>query len=438
MNEIIQKLLYEWKEKTLPQVQKRELSLEGYLDQPQRKVTAITGFRRVGKTYLIFHLIQQLLQQGRDKEEVTYINFEDERIPPQTEFLTQLLPTIKEAFQKPLTHLFLDEVQNIPNWSKWLRRIYDNEKIHIFVTGSSSKLSSHEIPTELRGRCLQVLVYPLSLREFFSFKNFQVDPQALEYSENQKAQFLKLFREYLQFGAMPEVVLSNPDKKLEILQEYYKTVVQVDVIERFDVKNQEGLKSLLRLLVNSTYYSISKLYHTLKSLSCTIGKTTLLHYLGYIENSYFLYSIPIFSPRVKDQLYYPRKVYFIDNGFITALSTKFSHSWGQLYENMVFVELKRRSNIETEILYWKDSTGKEVDFVIKQGLEMIQLIQVCYDIEDNQTKQREVKALLKASIELRCKNLLIITQKLDTIETVKGTKIVYRPLWKWLLYTPHN
>ncbi|HMB65263.1 MAG TPA: AAA family ATPase, partial [Patescibacteria group bacterium] len=165
METLIKTLLYEWKERQLPEVIPRENNLEGYLDQKIPKITAITGFRRTGKTYLVFELIKKLLNE-KNREQVVYINFEDERIPAQKEFLSKLLPTAEQILEEKVEYLFLDEIQNIPEWSKWLRRIYDQTDIKIFVTGSSSKLSSREIPTELRGRCLEEKVFPLSFREF--------------------------------------------------------------------------------------------------------------------------------------------------------------------------------------------------------------------------------------------------------------------------------
>ena len=240
--------------------------------------------------------------------------------------------------------------------------------------------------------------------------------------------------EFLTYGGMPEVVLTSEDRKYEMLQQYYGTVVRRDIVERFKVNNEEGLKALLRLLLNSTQYSISKLYNTMKSLNYEIGKTTLLNYMNYIESSYFIKSVPIFSPKVKDQLQYPRKLYFIDNGFINALSTRLSENMGRSYENVVAVELQRRSSKrDMEMFYWKDGKGKELDFVVKEGLRVKQLIQVCYDIDDYDTKKREVDGLVKASEVLKCKNLLVITGDYEGVERKKDKRIKFIPLYKWLL-----
>ena len=433
MKETIKTILYSWIEKKLPATLPRDISLKRYLDTKPRKIIVITGFRRVGKTYLILQLLDKLLEESGKEQEV-YINFDDERIPEQTDFLTQLIPTVKQTFSKKIKHLFLDEIQDMPEWSRWLRRIYDNEDFGIFVTGSSSKVSSREISTELRGRCLEIRIFPLSFGEFLGFKNIKVDSDALKYSESEKLKVSRKLDEYLNYGGMPEVVLSSEDKKSEIIQQYYGTVVRRDIVERFNVKNEEGLKAMLRLLLNSKQYSISRMYDTLKSLNYEIGKTTLLHYLQYTENSYFIHSLPIFSYKIKDRLQYPRKVYFIDNGFVTNLSTKHSKDLGRLYENAVAIELLRRSSQKnTELFYWSDRRGKEVDFVVKDGLRITHLIQVCYDVDDYNTKKREVDSIIKASDALSCNNLLIITNGYDGIETVKNKKIHFVSLSKWLL-----
>ena len=434
MKEIIKTILAGWKSKDLPEIIKRELDLSSYVSLEPRKIIVITGFRRVGKTYTVLDLIKGLLNNN-SREEVVYINFEDERIPERVEFLTQLIPTIKEFFSKNIKFLFLDEIQDIKKWSKWMRRVYDNESFEIFVTGSSSKTSSRHIPTELRGRFLEIKIFPLSFSEFLKFKKESFDLKTIQYSDNEKGKLMRLLNEYLEYGALPEIVLSKEDKKFEISQSYYKTVIRRDLVERYKIKNEEVLKALLRLLLNSKQYSISKLYNTLKSLNYEVGKTTIQKYLGYIMDSYFMFSIPIFSYKVKDQLQYPKKNYFIDNSFINSISTKFSKNFDRMYENIVAVYLLKKFG--DNIFYWESEKKEEVDFVIKKNLKVSQLIQVCYDILDLETKKREVKSLLKASKELKCKNLLIVNSDYENEKTEEWfgikRKIKFIPLWKWLL-----
>ncbi len=431
MKDIIKMLLHEWKEKHIPQTLNRGYDFSAFLTEP-KKISVMSGFRRTGKTYLIYQYITQLLKIY-DREEVVYLNFEDERVPKTIEFLTNLIPTIREVHGRKLRILFLDEVQAIDGWGSWLRRIYDSEDFFLFVTGSSSKLSTKEIPTELRGRSLNKEVLPLSFREFLSFKEYVVDEDSVLYSSHKRAEMFNLTEEFITFGGLPEIVLSSKERKTEILQNYYATVVQKDIVERFSVRNEEGLKTVLRLLVNSSAYSLTKLYNILKTTQTSIGKTTLLNYVSYAHTAYFLHSVPIFSRKIKDHLHYPRKVYLVDTGFLKALALRFSDKVGQLYENTVFIELLRRKKFNQDIYYYRSQEKEEVDFVIQEGERTTQLIQVCHTIADFDTKKRETRALIKASKELNCDNVLIITSDKQGSEEMKGKMIVYLPLWKWLL-----
>ena len=433
MDEIIKKILTEWKEKDLPVVIPRETNIKEYLDMKINKIIVLNGFRRVGKTYILYGLANELLKSN-SREEIVQINFEDERIPLKTEFLSNLLPTANEIFNKKIKYLFLDELHNIPNWSKWLRRTYDNQDMKIFVSGSSSRMSEEEIPTELRGRFLEIKIFPLSFKEFLEFKKISFNLKELDYSEKERPLILKALAEYLVYGGLPEIVLIDDNKKFELAQSYYATVIKKDIVERYKIKNEESLKALLKLLLDSKEYSISKSYNSLKSSGYEIGKSTLQRYISYIENSYFIFSLPILSYKIKDQMQYPKKVYFVDNAFINSISTKFSSNFGRLYENTVAIELKRRNK---ECYYWKNLEKEEVDFVIKNNGKIDKLIQVSYDISDQDTKKREIRALLKASKALKCKNLLVINKDYYGEEDLEWfgikRKIKFIPLWKWLL-----
>jgi len=433
MEKVIKRLLVEWVGRNLPKCVHRDINLNDYLSLKVNKIIVLNGFRRVGKTFILYDFATGLMKNS-PKEEIIHINFEDERIPLNTEFLTELLPTMKEFFDKPVKCLLLDEIHNIPGWSKWLRRIYDTENVKIFVSGSSSKMSEEEIPTELRGRFLEIKVFPLSFKEFLVFKDVHFDMKTVDYSDVEKPKLLRSLNEYLIYGGLPEIVLFDKDKKFELAQSYYNTVIKRDIIDRFMIKNEQLLKAIIMLLLSSKEFSISKTYNTLKSLGYSASKETIQKYLGYVEKSYFYFSVSIFSYKVKDRMQYPRKVYFIDNVFINAISTKFSGNYGALYENIVAIELKRRKK---EIFYWKNLEKEEVDFVLVGGGKVKELMQVCYDTSSLDTRKREERVLLKASKEFKCKNLTIINNEQEKEVESKwfGTKcnIKYIPLWKWLL-----
>lgn len=423
MNPILRTLLYEWRDRKLPSAVERDIQLDTNQQQGTNNATVITGFRRVGKTYLLYETIDKLLATYQ-RGEVVYLNFEDERIiAPSTELLTDLIPEIQAIFGQKPKYLFLDELQLIPNWSKWARRILDTENIQLFITGSSSKMSSAELSTELRGRAWEVKVSPLTFKEFLRFKKTNIDFEKLAYVKDEMARFRFLFDEYLIFGGLPAVVLTVQEKKQELLQSYFQTVVQRDIAERHKIDNDMALRTLLKLLLNSSYITISKLANSLKSMSIPVGKSTIDNYLSYIESSYFMNELYIYNPAVINQLQYPRKVYFVDTGFMTALSTKFSKNMGRLFENIVFHKLSREN--ET-IHYYKDDKGNEVDFVLRQAQDKTTaLYQVCFDLTDEETQSREVRSLVKAGNTLNCQNLNLLTlEKPDIYNPPQEIKVI--------------
>lgn len=422
MNTILRTLLYEWRERKLPLTIGRDTHLDTSAQQGTNNATVITGFRRVGKTYMLYEAIEKLLEI-RSREEVVYINFEDERIiAPSTELLTDLIPEIQAVYGKKPKYLFLDELQLVPNWSKWVRRILDTESMQLFITGSSAKMSSAELPTELRGRAWEKKVHPLMFDEFLRFKKASLDIENLAFEKEEGALFRFLFDEYLAFGALPAVVLTSAERKQELLQSYFQTVVQRDIAERHSIANDTALRTLLKLLLNSSYITISKLHNNLKSMGIAVGKSTVDNYLSYIEGSYFMKELYIYNRGVMNQLQYPRKVYFVDTGFMTALSTKFSRNTGRLFENAAFSKLAREN--ET-MYYYKGDRGDEVDFAILDGGKTTALYQVCFDLMDEETQVREVKALVKAGRALSCQNLNILTlEKQSTLKLPQEIRVI--------------
>ncbi len=425
MNSILRTLLYEWKDRKLPTTISRDILLDTNPPQGIPNATVITGFRRSGKTYLVYDTIKKLLE-AYSHEDVIYINFEDERLlTPDTSLLTDLLPEIQALYGKKPKYLFLDEIQLIPNWSKWTRRILDTEEIQIFITGSSSKLSSAELPTELRGRAWETHVEPLTFTEFLRFKQEFIDFEKAAHVKDEDSRFRFLFEEYLLFGGLPAVVLAPPEKKTELLQSYFQTVVQMDIAERHKIENIALLRTLLKLLLNSTYITISKLHNTLKSLGFAVGKASVDNYISHIESSYFMKELYIHNPAMINQLQYPRKVYFIDSGFMTALSSKYSKNMGRLLENFVFQKLSQKHKT---LYYYKDKKGNEVDFAVFEDGKAVALYQVCFDLTDEETRSREIRSLIKAGAELNCRDLHLIYMEIPAAieipEDIRATSVI--------------
>lgn len=413
-NEFWKTILQEWAAEELPEVFPREKEIDTAGFGPLKKILVVTGFRRTGKTYLMFSAVKKLLK-SYSKKDILYVNFEDERIPPATETLTRLLPAFKSFFGGKPKFLFLDEVQNIPLWSKYVRRILDSENIRIFLTGSSSKMSSFELPTELRGRSLEQTIWPLTFGEFLIFKNEKPDREGLNYWLN----------EYLTLGGLPEVVRARPEDKINILQEYFKTVIRREIMERYRLKTEEPIKTTTKLLLNSTYFTLSKIYRDLVSQGIKLGKNTVGNYFTYLSSSYLFHPVSHFSFSWRGRETKPKKAYFIDNGFIRALSTKFSQNYGRLWENLI---CRRLWSQNKEIYYWQNERKTdEVDFVICRNDKPIRLVQACYDLSDEATRKREFGALLRAGKKLEVKDLQVLTAGEFKQSVPEGIKIISNP-----------
>jgi predicted AAA+ superfamily ATPase len=293
---------------------------------------------------------------------------------------------------------------------------------------------SKEIFTSLRGRSLSYLLFPFSFKEFLKAKNNEY-PKLL--SSEEKLNLLKLLDEYINFGGFPEIVLEkNPELKMKNIESYLDLTVYKDIVERYKVKDAILVKWFLKSVAScyAKELSINKIYLTLKSQGRKISKDELYSYYSMVEDSLFAFYLPKFSHSIRKREPVS-KVYLCDVGFAKLIETK--EDIGRKMENVVFLELLRKKAPTTELFYWKNVQQEEVDFLIKEGNKIKQLIQVCKDISDEETKQREIRSLLKAGKELRCKNLIIITENQETEEEtewfgIKG-KIKYIPLWKWLL-----
>jgi predicted AAA+ superfamily ATPase len=418
LRSVIKNILKENENIKVKDLKDREFDVASLIQKQLNKIITLTGFRRVGKTYLLFLLMEKI----RD-EFFVYFNFEDERIPEKAEVLTELIYAVEELYNKQPSYLFFDEIHIIPGWGKFLRRILD-KGYKIFVTGSSSKLGLKEIPTELRGRTINYTLFPLSFLEYLNFREVEAG-SALAMKE---IEIKRIFRDYLTFGGFPEIYDADKIERKEVIQEYFRSLVQRDLIERFNIREEALLSDTVKLLLNSLTVSISKMTKTLQSMGYRCSKNTISNYISYLEKSFFLFQVMYYSRNVKDQMQYPRKIYLIDNGFLKYLSLQPGES--RALENVVAVELKRRG---CEFFYWKSGRGEEVDFVLMEKGMPAQLIQVSVDISRLETKEREVRSLIKGMKHFGLNKSLILT--FETAEIIKqnGFEIEARPVWKWLL-----
>jgi len=376
----------------------------------------ITGIRRCGKSVFLSQIINNFF------DNYYYINFEDERLADfELKDFNLLYEVCIELFGRSRT-FFLDEVQNVQDWERWVRRMYEDD-FKFFITGSNARLLSKELATLLTGRHLQFSIFPFSFKEFLSFYKFHLKREDF-YLTEKRALIGRYFSDYLKMGGFPEYLKYT---KIEILQGYFNDIIQRDIVERYGVKNIKQIKELARYLITNSGNLTT--YNRLKKMT-ELGINTAIKYLSYLENAYLVFSVPYFSYSLKKQRANPFKVFAVDTGLRNAISFKFSRDAGRDYENIVAVELKRKNK---EVFYWKNPQHEEVDFVIKEGRKINQLIQVWYDISDFYTKDRELRALIKASDELKCRDLLVITGDYEGEEKIRGKKIKFKPLWKWLL-----
>ncbi len=424
-------LLTRWYEFKPPSLVKRDFN---YSLIKSNLILNIVGVRRCGKTFLLYQIMQEL---DIPRENILYLNFEDEMLYPLAGDELQNLLDIYFELITPnpnyKIYLLLDEIQNIPYWEKWVRRIYDTQsQMKIILTGSTSKLTSQEIVTTLRGRTITFNLYPFSFKEFLRAKKFDFEPKTISHSP-QKPILMKFLNEYLKYGGFPQILFEQEDNKNMILQEYYRAIFYRDVVEKYSIKNIKLLEAFLKLIISnaSCLISFSKMEKFLKTLGFKVSKTTLIGYMNYFTSCFLCFDVPIFSYKIKDQLQYPRKVYGIDVGLINAISFKFSSQIGKIYENVLFLELKRQG-IE-EIYYWKNRQNKEVDFVIKEEIQPSQLIQTCFNLDEAKTKEREIKTLILAMEEFKLRKGLIITDEYNAEEKIENKKINFIPLWKWML-----
>jgi len=389
---------------------------------PQREILIITGVRRSGKSSLMKLLCDDLLSREDVLEnDILYLNFEDERFIPFTfhDFEPLYETFIELENPKGRIYLFLDEIQNISGWEKWLNRLYEFENVKIFVTGSNASLLSSEISTALTGRNRQIVTWPFSLREFLTMKKVIIDGKSL-YKRQKKVEIKRVFGKYLELGGFPEV-LKTGDPTL--LEQYYKDIIYRDVIARHGIKNIKAVKELTLFLAANP--GTIQSYKNMQRIIGVRSQNTVKNYLEALNDVYLFFSMDLFDYSLKRQIYNPSKIYCIDVALSNSISFKFSRNMGHIYENLVFLELLRRGK---ELYYWKSQKGREVDFVIKDGLDITEAIQVCYSLEDERTRQREMRALTEVKDELRVDCLTVIT---DDEESHGEINIM--PLWKWLL-----
>ena len=429
MKEQLSQLIDDFHERNLPV----PLSRLNVFPQIKGKADVVIGMRRAGKTWFCYQKIHELLKTGIKKNEILFLNFEDDRL---LEFKLDHFQEILDVYyskypenRNQTSYFFFDEIQRIDQWEIFIRRLIDTENVQIYLTGSSSKLLSKEIATALRGRSLTIEIFPFSFYEFLIFHGlFKDKPKT--FGAKTASILRKAVKNYFEIGGFPEVQNIDHNLRIEILQGYIDSVLLKDIIERHKVSNIVAIKYLIRHIMISSgrKFSVNKFYNTLKSMSVKCTKNSLYEYLDHLVDAFLFSKVPIHTRSEKARQLNPVKIYTIDTGLLNAMNFRNSSDAGLLLENMVFMHL-RRNNFDVE--YVNTRQGYETDFFARHKItNKVELIQVCWTMSDITTFDREVKGLVSAMDELSVSSGTIVTWD---DETVIDNTIKVVPVWKWLL-----
>ena len=385
----------------------RDVDFKKYLKT--KKITVISGIRRCGKSTL-------LAQFSKEFKNFYYLNFDDERL---IDFNVGDFDILMMACQKKYSSkiIFLDEIQNVENWERFVRRIYE-EGYKIFLTGSNAKLLSSELTTRLSGRYFKIELYPFSFKEFLNFKKID----CREKGTRNKIKILKNFDYYLKNGGFPEFIQY---KDSEFLKRIYEDVLYKDLLVRFNIREVKAFKQLADFLFTNFTKEIS--YNSLKNTLGFKSVTSVKNYVEFIQESFLVFELYKYDYSLKKQYVSDKKIYIIDNGIRNVTAFSFSADSGKLLENLVFLELKRRGQ---EIYYFKDK--KECDFAVREKNKIKTVIQVTDNLNAGD-KEKELSGLLAAMEKFKLKEGLILTK--DQEDIIKNGKSIINviPVWKWLL-----
>lgn len=393
-------------------MRKSNTDVKTLLDNPMIKL--ITGPRRVGKsTYAL------LMLQGKS---FAYLNFDDNLLLSawDEELVMRTLDEVYPNYE----FLLLDEVQNLKDWEVWVSKLYRRGK-NLVITGSNAKMLSGEMATVLTGRYLQVEMLPFSLTETIEWKGANIN----SISNAKQAEAVAIADDYLRNGGYPETIDMRSITR-NYLSTLFDSIIWKDVAKRHNIRNITDLNNIALYLLSNFCNPLSA-NDIAKELSMT-SVTTTRKFMDYLHEPYLFYYLPRFNNKLKLMKKAASKVYVIDNGFVAAKAFNLSENLGRLLENEVFVELLRQGyQVETSLFYYRSRNNREVDFVTRQGTHINQLIQVCYDMTSPKTEKREVNSLIECAGELKCNNLLIITNNEEREIHTDGYNIKVIPFIKY-------
>lgn len=402
----------------------------------RKKIITIPGVRRCGKSTLMEIAINNLVQSGVARERILWLGFDDERLRNMTsEELDEVVTSYMEMFPDIAireTYMFFDEIQLIKDWEYFVLRLYKTYCKNIYVCGSNATMLSRELSSALRGYPLEYETYPLSFNEYCRFKEISTN----SYLEQDRARLKIAFEAYNQESAFPEIVLTpSKSEQLKLLHGYFDTMLLKDLAEHYKISNISVVRYFVkRIMANLTKpTSINAIYKDIKSQGLKVGKDDLYLWANYICDIFMFVRISKYDRSLVKEQKSLDKYYCIDNGLRGAVLMPQSDDNGKKLENTVFMQLNRMKLPSDKIYYYQGNS--ECDFVLQRGDRVVQLIQVTWDMANENTRERELTGILEASLATGCNNLLIVTKEEETTITREGKQINVMPAWKWLLQT---
>ena len=378
-------------------------------------IKLITGPRRAGKSVYALQILS-----GKN---YAYLNFDDTQLLSafNEDSVMQALAEVYPGYE----FLLLDEVQNLESWDAWVSKLY-RRGVNMVITGSNANLLSSEMSTLLTGRYVEIHLLPFSMEETLKYREAPVHAELPE----EKAKLALEMDDYLKKGGYPEIV-KNREIEQAYLSTLFDSIILKDVAQRHKIRKITELYDLADYLISN--YSNPLSYNEIAEDLSLGSVTTVKKFCGYLAEPYLFFYLPRYNNKLKEMKKAPRKVYVIDNGFIYTRSFELSSNNGRQLENMVFIELLRRGyDLKKSLFYYRTSNDKEVDFVTRDGRKVTSLIQVSYDISKAKTREREFDALIKASEELKCDNLLLITWNQDDILSYENKSIRVLSIQNWV------
>ena len=415
-----------------PVLTRRDIHLPSIRD----KAFAIVGMRRAGKTTYMHQLRADRLAAGSRPEQLIYFNFEDERLGEfEARQLTLILDTHARLFpdlEHQGTTFYFDEIQRVPGWEVFVRRLLDMGGYNLFLSGSSAKLLSREIATSMRGRAWEIDIFPFSFREYRRHHGLETPEGPNRLTRRQALRLDSQWADYLAQGGFPEAQSLNAIDRRQLLQNYVDIVLLRDIIERHNITNPTALRWMVRRLLGSPagLFSVSKLFADLKSQGIAAGRETLFELLDHLEDAFLLHTVAIATDSKKQRQVNARKVYPADSALIPVFDRSAKANIGHALETVVCIELLRRG---FEVAYVRTPGGYEVDFLARgKGGEQL-LIQVCASIDDAATRGREVRALLDAQALYPDATLVLLMLESRLPAPEVPAEIQLRTAWEWAL-----